>query len=436
MTAAHKALLIPMFKLRKSKMQLAEVTGQLEKAQAELAELRGSGVENSVSISSVDQLSELFGLMPGGPAGVSVTPGTSMKVSIVYACVRLISGAIAQMPVHTYDDSGGVRERVVDAVSPLLNMQPTPIFSAATFWEFITASMLLHGDGFAIIYRNRAGEPQEILPVSPANVDVKENSGRLIYIMNLGGKPYAFDQDDVLHFPGFGFNGLRSMSVIRWGAYNAIGVELAMEEFSADFFKSGAHQSVALIKQGKWDSDQKAALRESWVATYGGLKNKKYPLVFDSTTDIKQLNISAKDSQLLESREFQITDIARAFGLPSFMVNQEQKSTSWGSGITEIALSFLRFTLMPHVNRFEQELNRKFYMRSKNFCEFNAAGLMRGTQKERYDAYMQGLGGAQGPGFLKPNEVRRFENLPPDSDPLSDRLYHPQANQPATNGEN
>jgi HK97 family phage portal protein len=142
---------------------------------------------------------------------------------------------------------------------------------------------------------------------------------------------------------------------------------------------------------------------------------------------VTTLSLNAKDSQLLESREFQITDIARAFGMPSFMVNQEQKTTSWGSGIGEISLSFLRYTLGPHTNRWEQELNRKLFMRQSApvFCEFIARSLMRLTLKDRNDAYRQAIGGSQGPGWMTVNEIRKMENLPRIDQEEYDQPYNP-----------
>lgn len=369
--------------------------------------------QNDISVQDINSLADLFGVMPSF-AGPAVTPKTSMKVSIVFACVRLIAGAIAQMPVHIFEQSEkNDKQRVPNhSLANLFNLQPTPAWSAAAFWEFIVSSMLLHGDGFAVLLRDRNGDVEEILPISPVGMNVVNNNGRLNYFFTLDDTPRGFDQDDILHFPGFGFNGLKSMSVIQWGAFNSIGLELAMEQHSGEFFKSGSTQRVAVVKKGKWDEQQKEKFRTAWVKAYGGVENSKFPLVLDESTDVKALSLSAKDSQLLESREFQITDIARAFGLPSFMVNQEQKSTSWGSGIGEIGLSFLRFTLGPHLNRFEQEVNRKLFLKKPMFAEFIAANLMRLTLKDRNEAYRQAIGGSQGPGWMSIDEVRKLENLP------------------------
>lgn len=367
----------------------------------------------TLTLNDIEELGDALGIV-NSMAGPVVNAKTAMKLAIVYACTRLIAGAIATMPLPVFAKTASGREKdSAHPLAPLLNLQPTPLMSAAMFWETITAAMLLHGDGFAVIFRDAFGQPAEFLPVSPTAVQVEQRGNRLVYFMMIDEKWRGFDQDDILHFAGFGFNGTRSLSVVKHAAVNSIGLAMAMEHFSSDFFQNGAHQDVAVIKQGTWKPEDKAAFREAWGKTYGGIDKKKLPLTIDKSMDIKQLSVNAEDSQLLESRKFQIVDIARAFGLPSFMVNETEKSTSWGSGIAEIGLAFIRYTLQPHLVRFEQELNRKLFLRSNHFVEFNTAGLMRGTLKERNEAYKSALGGSNVPGYIAPDEVRKLENLPP-----------------------
>lgn len=397
-------------------------------------EIRNDG---EIQLSDVERMADLLGVVPSF-AGTAVTPRTSMKVSIVFACVRLLAGAIAQLPVKVHQDTTTGRQQVEHPYARLLSLQPTPMWSAALFWEYIVCCMLLHGDGFALILRTRNGDAAEFLPVSPIDVEVRQESGRLVYAVRMGTVVRLFDQDDMLHFPGFGFDGKRSMSVIRWGAYNSVGLQIAMEEFSGDYFANGAQQSFAVIKSQKWDPEQQQAFRTAWAAKYGGASNRNMPLTISSGLDVKELSINAKDSQLLEQRDYQVTDIARAFGIPSFLVNQEQKTTSWGSGISEIGLSFLRYTLMPHLTRFSQELTRKLFLEESFEFAFETGALLRGTTKERFDAYRQGLGGSQGPGWLTPNEVRRMERMSDSDDPNANRLYNPTASAaepPASEGD-
>lgn len=383
-------------------------------------------VNNSISLGNFEELSDALGIV-NSLAGPVVNEVTSMRLAVVYACTRLISGAVATMPLPIYRTTESGRERDgTHPLAPLLSLQPTPLMSAAVFWENITASMLLNGDGFAVILRDGAGQPTEFLPIASSAVQVEERAGRLVYFMLLDKEWRGFDQDDVLHFAGFGFNGKRSMSVVKKAAANSIGLAMAMEQFSSDFFQNGAHQDVAIIKEGKWDLADQEAFREAWGRTYGGINNKKKPLTIGKGLKVEQLSVNAEDSQLLESRKFQIVDIARAFGIPSFMVNETDKSTSWGSGIAEIGLAFIRYTLQPHLVRFEQELNRKLFLRSQNFVEFNTSGLMRGTIKERNESYRTALGGSNVPGYMAINEVRRLENMAPITNEIYDQPYDPR----------
>lgn len=376
-------------------------------------------------LKSIDELSELLGIGPS-VAGPVVTSRTAMRMSVVYACTRLIAGAMATMPVHIYlQGERGPERDSAHPLAPILNLQPHPLLSAAMFWEYITTCMLLEGDGFAVILRDNWGDPVELLPINPTLVQVTEYQQRLLYSINIGGVQRGFDQDDVLHFAGFGFNGLRSLSVIKHAAVNSIGLGMAMEQFSGDFFHNGAQQRIAVVKEGKWDPTDQESFRQAWVRTYAGVENAKYPLTIGKGLDIKQLSVNAKDAQMLESRQFENINICTAFGLPAFLVNQGDKVTAWGSGMAEMGLAFVRYTLTPHIVRWQQEMNRKLFMRTRHYCEFQTAGLIRGTLKERNDAYKSALGGSNVPGYMSINEVRRLENLMPIADAEYDKPYHP-----------
>lgn len=392
------------------------------------SEVVNQAESGTIALNDVEQLSDLFGITSTA-SGYRVTDKSALKVAIVYACCRLIGGAIAQMPKKVFITHDDTRKPVNDSPeATLLNLQPTAIYSAALFWERVVTQILLAGDSFSILIRNRNGVLQEVLPVDPGDVYVERKAGRLRYHIRFDqGQPImVFDQDDILHFSNYGFNGLRAPSVIKAGAFNAIGTAMAMEDYSGDFFKNGSHQSIIIRKEGNWDEGQKEDVRNQWVLKYGGgVKNKKFPLVFDKSVGIDTVSVPAKDAQLLEGREFQVTDVARAFGLPSFMVNQEQKSTSWGTGVSEIGQVFLRYTLMPHVERMEQECNRKFFLRRPERMKFITAGLVKATIKERYESYGKALGGSNVPGFMAINEVRRLEDLPKIEGEEYDKPYIP-----------
>jgi HK97 family phage portal protein len=357
-------------------------------------------------------------------AGQVVTKETAMRVSAVYACVRLIAGSIASLPLPIYERTPKGRMRIDD--HPLywtLNEEPTPRFTASTMWEFITKSVLLRGDGFAVIVRDRAGRVVELVPMDPDNVIVERKENRLAYYVQMGDTRKGYDQDDILHFPGFGFNGIRSLSVIQWAAKQSIGIAMAAEEHSARFYSNGMSPSYIVKSPGKMSDEQIARLKQQIAEKASGTANAHKPLVLTEGLDATNISMTSSDGQLMEARQFQVIDIARAFGVPPHMIGANEKTSSWGTGVAEQTLGYVKFTLSPYLTRWEQELNRKLFRTAKNFVSFDLAGLLRGDDKARADYLRQAIGGSQGPGWMTPNEVRNEEFfLPLDG---MDDLYDP-----------
>lgn len=378
--------------------------------------------QNTLTLGSA----ELYELLAGVPAaaGVVVNEASALRVTAVYACVRLIAGAIASLPLTVYRRTDAGRERVRNDLWWLLNEQPCPAVSAAVFWEYLLAQLLLSGDALAEIERGRGGAIRSLIPLDSRAVGIRRIDGRLRYEFCRDGQWLGRDQDDILHIPGFGFDGSRGMSVIRHAAREAIGLALAAEGFSSRFFASGAHPDVALKVPGKMSQEQIDNLRRIWASKYGGAHNASLPIVLTEGTDLKEVTLSAQDSQLIEARRFQVADIARAFGVPPHMVGETDKSTSWGSGIEQQGIGFVQYTLAPHLNRIEQEINRKCFRTERLFVEFNVEGLLRGDSKARAEYYTRALGGTQNPAWMTPNEIRRLENLPPL--PGGDQLAQPK----------
>lgn len=371
-------------------------------------------------------------------AGVSVTPESAMRLSAAYRCSALIAGAIASLPWPIYRSSvdGDTREKARDhPLWWLLNNEPGPRWSAAAFWEHMTGCVLNRGDGIALIRRNIGGAPIELLPILPGAWTNAIVEGRIRYYVDdpYGeGKMRGFDQDDVLHFPGYGFNGLRSMSVVRWAAYQAIGNAIAMEEYAGNMMKTGALQKVVITSPADMSKEQLEQLRQLWAEKYGGSANSGRPMVLYGGMEAKTISLSAADSQLLESRRFQVEDIARAYGVPPFMIGAMEKTTSWGSGVEAMSLGFLKYTLLPHLTRFQQEINRKCFRITRYFVEPNVDGLLSADSKGRSDAYRQAVGGSQGPGWMSVDEIRAKDNLPPLGGKYS-KPYDPQPGAAAGN---
>nr|WP_255762590.1 phage portal protein [Halomonas alkalisoli] len=358
-------------------------------------------------------------------AGPAVTAETAMRVTAVYACVRMLCGAVATMPLHVYRRTDKGRERVDHPLWWLLNQEASPTFTASAMREHQIASMLLRGDGLAWIRRNRRGEAERLDPLPRQHTIIEKRGGRLIYFANLEEEGYrGIDQDDVLHLPNVGFDGVSSPSVIGLAAKQGIGLAMAAEEYSARFFSNGARPDHVITMEKTPSQEQLDRIRDNWLKRHTGTANAHLPGMLVGGAKVQQITMSSEDAQLMEARQFQVTDIARAFGLPSWMINANEKSTSWGSGLEQMGLGFIIYTLQPHLTRWAQEINRKLLRDQNLFAEFNVAALLRGDAKTRAEYYKSALGGTQNPGYMTPNEVRAKENLPPIEG--GDKLYAPE----------
>lgn len=393
----------------------------------------GSGTDTSVQnattvIKSSDpQVIQLLGGAPSS-AGFNVTPETSMRVSAVYACVRLLAGALASLPVSIYREDNGVREEIEPGLWWLLNEQPCPSWTAAAMWEWVMQSILLRGDGFVEILRKGAAA-SGFKPLHPDLVSVDKIGEFLIYTVTdpETGHIRTLHQDDMLHFHGFGFNGKRSMSVIQWAAFQSIGVALASDTQAGKMFANGASPKHAIIVPGKMSQDAIDNLKREYATKQAGADSAGKPLVLTEGLTVKEMSLSAVDAQLLESRKFQVIDIARAFGVPPHMIGAQETTSSWGTGVEQMTIGFVKFSLNPYVIRNRQELNRKLFRRASPFVEHKLEALLAGDSKAEGEYMRQAVGGSQGPGWMTINEIRRVKNLPPIDG--GDALYDPTKQQ-------
>ena len=191
-------------------------------------------------------------------------------------------------------------------------------------------------------------------------------------------------------------------------------IAMAADEFSESFFAHGANPSLALKVPGNLTKDQTDVIRTTFDQRYGGSLNAFKTMVLTGGIEMERLTITPEDSALIATRQFQVEDICRIYGVPPFMVGHTDKTTSFGSGVENMGRGFLKFTLQRHLVKIEQELNRKLWpTKTDDFLEFNVAGLERGDTKTRNDSYRIALGHAGEPGWMTVNEVRRMENLAP-----------------------
>ena len=369
-------------------------------------------------------------------AGVSVTSESAMRVSAVYGCVRLIAGAIAGLPKTVYERKEIGREKVEGhPLWWLLNRQPCPSFTAATFWEYVVTQVLLRGDAIAYIQRNRVGDAVGLLLWSRSDVEIQRVQPKdprqpchNRYYFRSEGRYFGAEEADVLHFAGFGYDGCRSLSVIQWGARNGIGIAMRGDEYAGKFFSQGGQPQIAVKAQGQMTNEQQAAFVAAWERKYSGSGGPNgRPLMLTEGLDVKELSMTAQDAQLLESRQWQVVDIARAFGVPPFMVAEMGKATY--NNTENLSTDFVKYTLAPHLQRFEQEINIKLLRNRRRYIKFRTDGLQRADLKSRADYYKAALGGTQAPGWMEPNEVRQLEDMPDHTD--GEGLARPKDTGPA-----
>lgn len=392
--------------------------GKSKALENELAELRRelSDIKNATVWTGSQSWADFIEGVKSS-SGLNVSVDSAKRSAAVYACCRLIAGAVALLPLPVYERTKeGGRSRVDAEIWWLLNESPYGTLTACSFWEWVVNSMLVRGDGIAQINRDRNGKILSLMPLPRECVEIEERDGRLVYLVDDGASRYGLFDDDVLHFPGFGFDGKSGESVIRFAARQAVGTALAADEYAGEFFKNGAAPSIALsYPQGVAPTeDQQNYLRTQFAERYTGQGNRHKPLLLVNGGKVESVSLSAEDAQLLETRRFQVIEIARAFGVPPHMIGETSASTSWGSGIEQMSIGFVRYTLGPHLRRIEQELNRKLWPRSPRFfVEFNRDGLLAGDSKTEAEVIAKALGGPGAQGWMTVNEARRIKNLPP-----------------------
>lgn len=352
----------------------------------------------------------------GSTSGKAVTERSAMQMTAVYACVRILSEAIAGLPLHLYryNDTGGKEKAIDHPLYRLLHDEPNPEMTSFIFRETLMTHLLLWGNAYAQIIRNGKGEVVALYPLMPNKMTVdREADGRLWYYYTHTAEEAAtmesstvkLSPSDVLHIPGLGFDGLVGYSPIAM-AKNAIGLAIATEEYGAKFFANGAAPSGVLEHPGVIKDPAK--VRESWNSTFGGSGNAGKVAVLEEGMKYTPISISPEQAQFLETRKFQINEIARIFRVPPHMVGDLEKSSF--SNIEQQSLEFVKYTLDPWVIRWEQSLQRSLFSDNEKkelFLKFNLEGLLRGD----YASRMTGYATARQNGWMSANDIRELENL-------------------------
>nr|DAZ52166.1 MAG TPA: Portal [Caudoviricetes sp.] len=372
---------------------------------------------NKNKASPKNSLSGTWSFLFGGTlSGQNVTERTAMQNTAVYACVRVLAEGLAQLPLHVYhyNDDGSKEQDIQHPLYFLLHDSPNPEMTSFIFRETMMSHLLLWGNAYAQIIRNGRGEITGLYPLMPNKMDVnRAQNGELYYTYTKDYDEYGSKnqsrqiillKDEVLHISGLGFDGLIGYSPIAM-AKNAIGLSMAAEQYGETFFKNDATPGGILQHPNIVKDPER--LRKSWNAQFQG-NNQHNIAVLEEGMTFQQLSISPDQAQFLDTRKFQIDEIARIFRIPPHLIGDLDHSTF--SNIEQQSLEFVEYSLNPWCVRWEQAMNQQLLSpkeQGKVFIKFNVDGLLRGDYESRMNGYAIGRQN----GWLSANDIRELEDL-------------------------
>lgn len=360
-------------------------------------------------------------------AGVPVSEYTAMNLPVVYACGNRISNPVARFPLKIMRKTklGGTEEVTDHPLSVRLGTRPNDFMSSRTLRKTVQLQALLWGNGYCEIERNGRGQAVGLWPLLADRTRPVRDGDRLFYRSNVGGRQVEIDQDDVLHIMDQSTDGYVGLSQIAM-ARQAIGMGLAMEEFGAKFFANDAKSGGFLLHPGKLSGQAHQNLKgangekradpsnpAARIEAQGGLDNAHRVKVLEEGMKFVTTTIPPEDAQFLGSREFQIAEIARIYDVPLVLLQSHEKSTSWGSGIEQLMIGFVRQTIDPWVDAWEQEMNWKLFTEEEQekgyYVKFNMNAFLRGDMKARAAFYKE-LFSVAG---ISPNMICALEDIEP-----------------------
>ena len=356
---------------------------------------------------------DLVDALTGGSStasGKSVTPEKSLRVSAVYSCVRILSETIAALPLNLYertDENGDRRIARNTSLNRCLHMMPNSEMTAMDFRMYQMVSLLLRGTSFSEVYRARSGEIGEIIPLNPDYilVDRSKKTGNLVFEDHSKGQR-IIPNHRMWRIAGISLNGITGLSPIAC-AREGIGMSLSLEEHGARMFSNGAKPGGILEHPAKLSETAQKMLLDSWNSAYQGVGNSNKVAVLQEGMKWHQLGLSAEDSQFLESRKYQRTEIAAIYGVPLHMIGDLDKATF--SNIEHQSIMLVVYTLLPWLKRIEQSIYRDLLVQSERnrfFAEHRVDGLLRGDSKSRSEFYKSLFS----VGAMSINDIRRLEN--------------------------
>ena len=363
-------------------------------------------------------------------SGETVTEHTALTYSAVYNAITLISGTIGALPCHLMQKKSETKngrtvekKRLADdrRMYRVLHDEFNPYMTAMAGRECLVAHALAWGNGYAEIVRNGYGELMELWPITPDRIRPEMRNGALVYRVRVGNEDIFLPREKVLHVPGLGFDGFLGYSVIAM-ARKSIGLSMALETFGALYFGQGTHPGVIVSHPMKLSQQGHENLQKSLTAAHSGLGKSHRLLLLEENMKVEKIGIPPDDSQFLESRQFQIPEIARWFNVPPHKLKDLTKSSF--SNIESEQQSFYGDTILPWLVRFEQNFNmqllspsdKEYSGRGRLYFKHNAEGILRADTAARGEFYTKMFN----IGALSINEIRAYE----DKDPVDGGDIH------------
>ena len=346
-------------------------------------------------------------------SGAYVNAETALTSSMVWACTRLISECIAMMPTLIYRRlmDGGKERASGNPLYTLLHDAPNALQTAFTWKRQMMVHALLYGGGYARIQSGLRGPVDSLTLIHPDAIRAETlTGGGLRYqVRGEDGIERPVNAEDIFHLPGLSLDGVNGLSLVQY-ARESIGLALSAEGYSARFYSQDARPGGILKTDQKLSPEAAERSKLSWQVAHSGAGNWHTTAVLDSGLEWQQLGMTHADAELIQQLDWSAADIARFFNVPLHMVQLMTKTTSWGSGIEEMGIEFVVFTLMPWIRNWEQLINKQLILAPQTyFAEFLVDSLMRGKLTDRYTAYGMGRNG----GWLSVNEIRSLENMNP-----------------------
>ena len=342
-------------------------------------------------------------------SGVAVDENSALNFSAVWACVRVISEAVASLPIGVFkEDENG--NRGVDKSSPiysLLAYEPNSYMTSFIWRECLMNNLLIHGNSYFLIKRDSSLRPIELCYLNPEDVNPVKVDDVIYYNVEEYDSPIP--QYDMLHFVGMGYDGIKGKSVLRVHA-DTIGLSLGANVTATSYFGNSTQVAGVLKHPGKLSEEAASRLKASWNNNYSGPYNSNRTAILEEGLDFKAISIPASDRQLLDSRLFQVQEIARIFRVPPHLIGDLSKASY--NSMEQLSIEFVRTTLRPYLVNIESELNRKLFRESERgtyYTKMSVEGLLRGDSQARANFYREMLQ----TGVFSINEVRRFEDMNP-----------------------